>query len=289
MRKSKIVYCLLPLLIVFSCNNVNKKQIIIQDTKVDSVSISESTKGVLESEKLKNKKVTIKNPIKARPKVNSYPKATSYPKSTELLDSSHVPVVDMNQISIPPNNNIDQVKTITLKSIKRDTIDIDVKLGMLLYHIPDTMLREKTYTIKVRINRDTSNKIISHDLKKYNKLTVIKTTSKMEVNIVDPSNESFRIVKSNSDQQLVEDEYTEWIYDVTPIKNGHLKLNLVVSIIRDENKKQIVYFDTVFVKLNPKATMSDFISENWKWLCTTILIPLLTWWWNKKRKNKKKV
>lgn len=291
MKKSKLVY-LLSLLIVFSCNSANRKQVIVkEDVKVDSISISESSKAVFEREKIENKKIVVKKSIKvSTPKKNSYPKETSYPKSVEL-DTSYGPVVAMEQISLPPKTTttVNQVKNITLKSIKKDTIDVDIKLGMLLYQIPDTMIHGKPHTIRVRINRDTSNKILSQDLPRSNRITIIKTTSKMEVNIVDPSSGSFKIVKSNSEQQLVEDDYTEWIYDVTPIKNGHLKLNLVVSIIKNDNKKQVVYFDNVFVKSNPKATISDFISENWKWLCTTIFIPLLTWWWNKKRKAKKKV
>jgi hypothetical protein len=165
----------------------------------------------------------------------------------------------------------------------------EIKLGTLVYQIPDTMIYKKTYIIRIRINRDTLDKTISQNIEKITKTAIIKTTQKMEVLIVDPSSEkSFEIVKSNDDSQNIEtDEYTEWVYGITPIKSGRLKLNIVISIIKKDSKKQIVYIDSVFVKANPARNVNDFLGENWKWIMTTIIIPIVGWYYNKKRKKRR--
>lgn len=111
----------------------------------------------------------------------------------------------------------------------------------------------------------------------------------MEVEIVDPTSNSFLIVKNNSDVQLVDTtDYTEWVYNVTPNKSGRLKLNVIVSIIREKGKKQIVYFDNVYVKSNPVIVVETFWEKYWQWCFSTLIIPFGIWLWNRKKKRKGK-
>jgi len=161
-------------------------------------------------------------------------------------------------------------------------------MGSLVYHIPDTMIKKKTYTLRLRINRDTSDKSILL-IDNGSVSTVIKTTSKMEIIIVDPSppeDKSFEIIKSNDDKQIVDnDSYTEWIYNVTPLKSGNLKLNIIISIIKSGDKKQVVYFKDIRVRSNPSADFFDFIKKYWQWMMTTLVIPLVVWWWRSRKKK----
>lgn len=163
--------------------------------------------------------------------------------------------------------------------------------GRLVYHIPDTMVSFKTYTIKIRISRDTSNRVILQNMAKVID-TIIKSTSSMEILIMDPStSKSFEITKVNSERQIVDDEgYTEWQYDVTPLKSGKLQLSLVVSIIRDGDKKQIVYMDNIYVESNTPVAIEIFLSKNWQWIVSTIitsiLTPILFWWYKKRRRRR---
>jgi hypothetical protein len=205
------------------------------------------------------------------------------------------PVEESESVNNQPKNSENYVNqnthTPSPSSTAPSSFDGSIIMGKLVYKIPDTMIVKKIYNIRIRIIRDTSNKIIYNDLNE-TKEYVIKTTRLMEVKIVDPSPESdknFEIVKSNKDIQLVESsEHTEWVYDVTPLKSGNLKLNIVISIIDNGYNKEIVYFDTVYVKANPKRSIVDFIKENWQWLISTIIIPLIIWWYNKKNNKDKK-
>ena len=164
----------------------------------------------------------------------------------------------------------------------------EYKFGKLVYDIPDTMILKKVYTIIFRINRDTNDISITNNLGPKTKIKNIKSSDEMEVEIVDPTSNSFLIVKNNSDIQLIDSTgYTEWVYDITPNKSGKLKLNIIVSTIRKNGKKQVVYFDDVYVKSNPIVVVKTFWEKYWQWIFSTIFIPLTIWLYNRKKKKKR--
>lgn len=178
------------------------------------------------------------------------------------------------------------------KKIVRVKPESDIKTGNLVYDIPDTMIVGKLYIIRIRINRDTSDKTISEGLSTKSISTGIRTTYKMEVSVIDPSDDGdkyFNITKSNENTQLVEDSgYTEWVYGITPLKSGRRKINLVISIIKGDNKKQVVYLDEVWVKSNAVVAIKKGWNDNWKWWMTTIIIPLIIWLYNRRKKKESK-
>lgn len=166
----------------------------------------------------------------------------------------------------------------------------EVSLGGLVYEIPDTMRLGKTYLIRVRIERETGKTNITAELGKVRTAT-IKTTSSMQVELVDPAptdKKHFDISANNSQVQMIEDsEWTEWSFNVTPLRGGSTQLHLVVSIIKGDLKKQIVYRDAVLVQTDVKVVAGNFWNKYWQWLFTTFLIPLFLWWKNRKKKEDK--
>lgn len=283
--RNSLIYYFLIFFLISSCSG--NKSSDVEDVKNDSISITHREKVSTETTKIIEEKKIVPIKVKSSTKL----KTVSSVGDNESEDGRPTPKVRVySEVDIDPPPII-KTKVISVKRsiVKKDTIDVDIKIGTLVYHVPDTMVSKKTYIIKVRINRDTSDNKIIENIDPNIKQSIIKTTPKMEVVIIDPSpdnNKSFIIVKSNDDAQLVDnDEYTEWVYGITPLKNGKLKLNIVVSIIRDGNKKQVVYSDNVYVKSNPTANIVTFIGENWKWIISTIIIPLVIWWWNRKRKK----
>jgi hypothetical protein len=109
----------------------------------------------------------------------------------------------------------------------------------------------------------------------------------MYVDLIDSSPDSSFIIKKISDNEQMVDssDYTEWIYSVRPIKNGDKKLSLVISIIKGDNKKQIVYSDTIHVKDNIVKNVKIFWVKHWQWLFTTFLIPIFIYFWKKRDKK----
>ena len=162
--------------------------------------------------------------------------------------------------------------------------------GRILYVVPDTMLVMKNYEIVIRISKSNSQTTISQNIQRKDKVKTeqIKTTSKMQVELIDPQKDCFNITSVNSSKQLVDSTYTEWKFNVQPIKSGTNRLDLVVSIFLNEDLKQVSYSDEIFVKANPKAQIKDFWSTNWKWIFEKLVLPLVTWfigyWMGKKKK-----
>lgn len=162
--------------------------------------------------------------------------------------------------------------------------------GRILYVVPDTMLVMKNYEIVIRISKSNSQTTISQNIQRKDKVKTeqIKTTSKMQVELIDPQKDYFNITSVNSSKQLVDSTYTEWKFNVQPIKSGTNRLDLVVSIFLNEDLKQVSYSDEIFVKANPKAQIKDFWSTNWKWIFEKLVLPLVTWfigyWMGKKKK-----
>ena len=242
MRKNNLIYYFLIIFIIASCSG-NKSSSV--ESKNDSISIIQTEKVSIETSKIVEEKRIVPVKTKLRPKIT--PKVRPIVYTSDSKDNENpTPKVIYPAVDIKFDTVLTKVVSVKKSIIQKDTVDVEVKIGTLVYHVPDTMISKKTYIIKIRINRDTSDNKIVENIEPNAVRVPIKTTSKMEVNIVDPSpdnNKSFVIVKSNDDTQLVDnDEYTEWIYGVTPLKGGKLKLNIVVSIIRNGNKKQIVYF-----------------------------------------------
>lgn len=85
------------------------------------------------------------------------------------------------------------------------------------------------------------------------------------------------------EQPIVAGESTEWRWQVTPQKSGRhalfLTLNAFVEVRGVEKPKTIRTFDhRVEVDVRPFAERAeDFLTENWQWLWTALLLPAGGW------------
>lgn len=48
------------------------------------------------------------------------------------------------------------------------------------------------------------------------------------------------------------------MFNVRPVKFGNKRLNIVISIIKNGSKKEVVYTDTVFIKMSVKNQVLTF-------------------------------
>ena len=172
------------------------------------------------------------------------------------------------------------------KPISNTKINTPQERGWLTYAIPPTMIYKRSYTIRFDINRDTSNSNIT-TAPSSTKAT-IHTSSTMSVELIDPLPEglkAFQISKSTTDVQLVEEnDATDWIFTVVPIRRGKHDLNIVVSIIRDGNKKQTVYTNSVQVHAPAILVTKSFFAKYWQWIIGTLLLPFFVYLWQRRRK-----
>lgn len=151
----------------------------------------------------------------------------------------------------------------------------------------DTMRVGISYRVVVRILNGKVESQITEGLDMVSKVESIRTSSTMQVEMIDPD-KAFSITASNNSQiQIVDSmEYTEWVFNVTPIESGRHPLSIVSSIITEGGKKDRTYSNTVFVKMNIIHQTEDFWESEWKWLFTTLIIPIIGWWYKNRKKSK---
>jgi hypothetical protein len=184
------------------------------------------------------------------------------------------------------------IKEVIKNSTTETKVNSETDLGQVIYKVPDTMKVMKNYDVIVRISKSQTNIEISNNLSGKIIQKSIKTTNRMSVELVDPTGESFQIKEVNSEKQLVDSSYTEWKFNVMPLKSGQNKIDLVISIFKNDDVKQIVYSDEIWVQSNAPAQIKSFWYDNWKWSIEKLIIPVITWlfgmWWGKRREKKKR-
>jgi ribosomal protein S28E/S33 len=164
----------------------------------------------------------------------------------------------------------------------------EFNMGEIIYQIPDSMKIGKVSEVFVRISATKNSVNITSNVTGPVITNVIKVSETMEVELIDPTLESFKIVQNNKAKQIIENDstFTEWRWDVTPAKAGFKSLKIVVSIIRGDETKQTVYMDSILVKSDPIYQTKGFFEKYWQWLMSTIVIPFVVWFWKRRKKDK---
>ena len=230
--------------------------------------------------------------ISNNPKNESFENSDSTKiKEDPILKSESEEILPAPMIRKDDNDN-QQIKEKVVKSDKSRIVNTETNLGQVVYKVPDTMQVMKNYEVIVRISKSQTNVEIRNNLNGKVFEKSIKTSNKMQVELIDPTGNSFKVTPVNVQKQLVDSTYTEWKFNVTPLKSGTNKLDLVISIFKDDDVKQTVYSDDIYVRSNPKAEIRSFWSDNWKWFLEKILIPLSSWifgiWLGRKTKKKRR-
>lgn len=176
------------------------------------------------------------------------------------------------------------IKQINTPKIHKKTLNE----GKVVYKIPSKMKVRNTYSVIVRISSSSIN--IYENLGGDIRESSIPITETMEVKLIDPSpqdNKAFSIIPDNQAIQFVDSSitYTQWSWNVTPLKSGNTKLKVVVSILRDGKTKQVVYEDDVKVEVNLGKQIGFWFKSYWQWIFITLLLPLFKFIYNKVKKN----
>ena len=266
----KILITLIAIMLLFSCASVKK-------TKIDMNTSMESSKG-------KSKFF-----IQDAPNGTSEPEPNIVPKPVIKDDNKNTEVVVLayrkkKKIEVPVGPNIINV---TNNRVYKNTS----QMGNVVYKIPNVMHVRNSYQVLVRISKSEAN--IYEDINGDVKHSVIPITETMQVNLIDDSptdSKNFDVVKDNDSVQLVDTNgtYTQWSWNVTPLKVGTGKLKVVISVIRDGNRKDVVYSDDITIKMDLPKQISFWVNKYWQWIMTSIIIPFIVWLYKKFKKKEEK-
>lgn len=156
-----------------------------------------------------------------------------------------------------------------------------LRKGRILYNIPENMKVGQVERIEVRIEKTTTDAFTKNLQGDGNyEINDIKVSPLMKVKLTGGDGK-FQIVEISDDEQIVIDNYyTQWVWDVTPLKSGHANLSLVVSFKInvpnqvDRYQDYILFDKQINVKVNPLFSLSSFLTNYWQWVFGTIFAPI---------------
>ena len=293
----RVTLFLFILICLFSCNNIKEninsveinKEIVKNDSIVDSLLVIDLDKdgdGVLD--------------------INDY--------CPELFGTNELGCPEVNMIV---ENNEQIIKNVdkkdVIKQIEKHENKTNLKVvdetskskendttwGWIAYSVPEEMKVAKTYSIKVRISKKSTNQtkadlilgssdaINNPSLPSVATIEDVKVSGEMSAELISDV-ESFDInTLSTSIQNIDNESYTEWEWIVTPKKSGDSPLKLIIRV-KDLNKDIVVFNKNIKIKKNVTVAVGGFFEKYWQWLITTIIIPIFIYFWNRKKKKQNK-
>ncbi len=167
--------------------------------------------------------------------------------------------------------------------------------GKILFNPPSEMKQGKRERIEARVSFEDIGAALSQDLKgrAAPQIEPVKVSSIMKV-ILTGDQDAFAIEQFGTDEQIIKGRpFAQWSWDVTPLQSGkrslHLQVTAVVSVAGNDKTIGIPVIDKrIQVHISPWFASKRFVSNNWQWLWTVIVIPGagLLWGLRKKRRHK---
>jgi hypothetical protein len=133
------------------------------------------------------------------------------------------------------------------------------KRGVLLYKVPEKMQLQVLHRclIRVAFDKETLLEALPDYAADYVLRPEVRMGETMEVIMVE--NEAFEVVAINSESQAVEEgDFTEWNFDVRPLKLGNFPLTFRVSVMLNDRPKEVVLTESVEVVVGPVKDALEF-------------------------------
>src|SRR5205085_5435604 len=93
----------------------------------------------------------------------------------------------------------------------------------------------------------------------------------------------FQVIALDAEEQLVtKKDFSEWKFTVIPKKRGKWPLHLRVSAVfhmpwGNASKDYLVKDELIQVRVTLFGAIGSFIFDNWQWIVSAIIFPLLIW------------
>jgi hypothetical protein len=171
--------------------------------------------------------------------------------------------------------------------------NINIKIGDIIYTIDNEMIVGEKSIVEMTLSFDMDIKKIIKNVKTFQNKNLhnekIRMSHVMISKLIDPSGNNFIIVPITSERQLIEkNNYTLWKWYITPLVKGENELILTVDIIIHDNQKTIEVFNGYINVISNDTIITNiikFLGNNWKWLLSTLLIPLIIFFYKKEKRN----
>jgi hypothetical protein len=156
-------------------------------------------------------------------------------------------------------------------------IESQLEVGRILFNPPTSMRVGQKERIEARVSADLKSEI-SKGLRGRG-TPIIERLNIGRYMSVRLFGTNFDITALSHENQIVlEDQPTQWEWDVIPLGHGDQELFLSASVrvdIPDHGTETVdypVYQRRIRVSINPAYTAKRFVSENWQWLIGTLVL-----------------
>ena len=181
-----------------------------------------------------------------------------------------------------------------------------VAKGLMSYVVPDTMILDHSEVVSLKISRDTSARKQRTMTDEFREITnrpdleesevrreIIKVTNIMRAELKDPNppeSANFFIDPPGQVEQLVDlmnGDITTWNWTVKPLREGNHQLKVIVSLIFDQNGREVPKYDEQIFQVQIVVTRT-FWQRSWPWLTAllVLLVAVLLWIIGRRKKDK---
>jgi hypothetical protein len=192
---------------------------------------------------------------------------TPMPTGSDTEPTPHATATPAPSPSVTPTPSFQELIDDELKKLSS---------GRILFNPPEKMKVGIEERVEVRLTKDITENL-TEELKGPGapQIEPIEVGTFMMVKL---TGDSFDINALSSEEQVVKPVgFTEWSWDVTPLKSGTQELHLTVTVRilipgQDEQKIDWLVMDKqISVEVNPPHTFKRFIESNWQWIVGTII------------------
>ncbi|NVO10043.1 MAG: hypothetical protein HXX16_08800 [Bacteroidales bacterium] len=156
-----------------------------------------------------------------------------------------------------------------------------LSIGQMVFNSPMKMKQGIKERVTLRISRDLNSDITV--ALKGNGIPYVEKIEIYELMKVCLTGENFYIYPLSEEEQIIGKKgYAEWAWDILPEKFGKLILHLKITLrIRlpygEELKDHPIIEKEITVKINPIYCVKIFVTKNWKWIITALIVPIIGW------------
>ena len=221
-------------------------------------------------------------PVEEEP--GDIPQATEMPMPTQTLPEAG------SAATLAPTEEAQEV-VIDLNTVYAEVV-AGLPEGSALFNPPETMRLGKEFLVEVRVVPVTSEELeedeeiiatLTVDMEDDRPVVVIplKVSTVMSARL---TGEDFYIRDLSQEEQIrtPDQPYVKWQWEVRPEKAGEQRLTLHLSVVVNaegmgDKTHTTSETRTVVVSGNFFYALGRFMTSNWEWVVTAILLPVLGW------------
>lgn len=170
-----------------------------------------------------------------------------------------------------------------------DTVIDSLRVGDIAFSTPESVRLNETTSVVLLLSLQKHAESLARVLEgRVETAEGIKISPEMEAVLV---GDGFKITPVTPTKQVVGSfNTTRWEWKITPNTKGNQELHLSLNArVQVEGKDSPYVVQTFTKRILVEVTLADtfrtFLKENWQWLWTTILLPLLIWYFKLRRKR----